>query len=96
VPAAAPRTPEHQERIAACAPLGSTHTSDPLKSRRQKRTRWIPANLHSRGIDLRAQAHTRQTAVESWHTLAYDPPVWTYGKRTTDGGDWLGGPLVAW
>ena len=52
--------------------------------------------LHSRGIDLRGQAHTRQTAVESWHTLAYDPPVWTYGKRTTDGGDWLGGPLVAW
>jgi hypothetical protein len=43
VPAAAPRTPEHQERIAACAPPGPTHTSDPLKSRRQKRTRWIPA-----------------------------------------------------
>lgn len=43
MPAAAPRTPEHQGRIAAGAPPGSSHTSDPLKSRRQKPTRWIPA-----------------------------------------------------
>src|SRR5215213_7099133 len=28
--------------------------------------------------------------------LANDPPVWTYGKRTTDSGDWLGDPPVAW